>query len=88
MKANKNEYILAPIVLVEWKDATTYGDNFTMEEIKELICGSCKTIGFLLEKNKEYIKICGHIYKKVDGSCTYTNIWIIPRPWVLRIISL
>ena len=78
------------LVSVEWKDATFFSDDYSEEDIKKLIPTLCKNVGFLIAKDKHYIRIAAQwsFTPNAQQQIDYSEITIIPKSWVTKITVL
>jgi len=72
-----------PIVEVEWLDASST-EEVDKEDLKEMKTVTFKTVGYLIEDNKRYIKTC--VGMSTDG--VYHDVWVIPKGWNTKIRRL
>jgi hypothetical protein len=70
------------IILIEWND--TVGQGPIWEEIADnLKPAKCRTVGFVLFKNRQYITVCG---SKADDNVSDRT--VIPRGCISEIVVL
>lgn len=62
-------------VIIEWNDASFHDGHFSLDEGVEFITQSFETMGFLLERNKEFITIACSANKQNKSVC---DIYKIP----------
>lgn len=92
-KNNKNEF---PLVEVLWTDASHYADHTVGLDGAKRISGACaKTVGYLLEHNKEKIVLAmTHFYdielpsEDIKSEGGFRLIWVIPSGCIKRIRQL
>lgn len=65
------------IIEIEWKDSTYYSGHYKKETIKEYGLKRMKTIGYLIEENKELIKIA--MTKETTEEDNIADFIIIPK---------
>jgi hypothetical protein len=70
------------IIEIEWKDITYYSGHYKVEDIKEYGLKHFKTIGFLIEENKEFIQIA--LTKETTEEDTVADIYIIPKVNIIK----
>lgn len=77
-----------PLVRVQWRDTTTYGDRANLELVKQAQTTIATTVGMLLHKDKSNI-IVGHNQWGIINSCPiYSEFTIIPLGCVVAITQL
>ena len=91
MGERKNERL--KIVKVFWRDARFVQSEVTKQELKGYGIPIGMVVGFLVEENKESIKIaavhlCPSSSKLDPDEPTFRAIWVIPRSQVDKIIEL
>lgn len=67
-------------VYIEWTDITGEGPNWSEDKDDDLIPAECKTVGFVLQHNKKFIKICGSYSSEHVSDKT-----VIPRGCISKI---
>lgn len=68
------------VVVVKFRDPTTFGYWATTDEVDKLQCRVCFAVGILVEENDSVTKVA-LLYSEDKGSCSN---WVsIPTPCVL-----
>ena len=70
------------IIEIEWKDITFYPGHYEAEDLKKYGLKIEKTIGYLIEENKELIKIAMTKEKTEDDKIA--DIYVIPKVNIIK----
>ena len=73
-----------PIVEVTWKDATSFHGWYSLESARTDVPDECRTVGRLVRCNKRFVSVA----QTVNAGGKVCENWVIPRPWVLKIVRL
>lgn len=76
-----------PLILVEWEDAHTAKMTQNYEDIISEKLLPAKTVGWLINYNKEVIAICGFVFDNgIEQGFRDTH--YIPRSWIKKVTKL
>ncbi|HUS51761.1 MAG TPA: hypothetical protein VMZ91_16455, partial [Candidatus Paceibacterota bacterium] len=71
---------------VEWKDITFYAGHYYIKDVKDFGLKKFKTIGYLIENNKNYIALSMGLETTEEDKCV--DFIKIPKGNVIRIKEL
>jgi hypothetical protein len=73
------------IVIVEWMDTEDKLDWETIEEVKKYKCPTIYSVGWLIEDNKNHVKICMHDSEGDEDDKEVSTVSTIPKGMVKEI---
>ena len=85
---NKMNEIPYPKVRVEWIDCVSDSAWATDKEFDKMRLARPVNEGWLYSKDKKSIKLFASYDKEDDGSLTFGDRTMIPRPWVKKVTKL
>ncbi len=81
-------------VEVVWKDAYSFPDTFSREQLEKRIQKSkdspflYRNIGYMVEQNKEFIALVQHLDDQDGKWFLAKKLWIIPCPYIVSLTEL
>ena len=81
MKKDSENFLLRKVVVVYWNDAASCDGWDSFSSYEQHTPMKCRTSGFLLESNKNYVTIISteSVHRQLNQAMS------IPRAWVTRI---
>jgi len=78
-----------PLVLVTWRDATTYYGWHTMDQVRRLEPKEVQTVGFRIKEEGDYFVLAASLGEcEEHGGADAGDPFVIPMAWVMKVEEL